>query len=100
MSGHTASQTYDDFVAVAVLVVCATSKIAGLCTLAIRVTRDMADAVNQVAASQGKSAAGVVREALAVHIRSQHMTVIKLLQQVSGRSAHSREKEEVTEDDH
>lgn len=37
------------------------------------------------------------REALAVHIRSQHSTVIKLLMQVSGRTARSRVKEEDTE---
>src|SRR5579871_1723352 len=45
-----------------------TGMLQGLRTLAIRVTPDMADALNQAASRQGKTAAGIVREALANHL--------------------------------
>jgi hypothetical protein len=45
-----------------------TTTLAGLRTLAIRVTPEMADALNQAASRQGKTAAGVVREALTMHL--------------------------------
>jgi hypothetical protein len=45
-----------------------TTTLSGLRTLAIRVTPDMADALNSAASRQGKTAAGVVREALSMHL--------------------------------
>jgi hypothetical protein len=53
-----------------------TTTLTGLRTLAIRVTPDMADALNQAASRQGKTAAGVVREALSMHLGISEVPVV------------------------